>query len=116
MAPTALLSSTLALAAVQVQAHANLVSADPAPNSTVAAPKLIELHFSEEIAKKLSNFKLIDTGGKAVAYMAMDAKDAKSLAGMPNGALAAGPYTVTWIAVSTDDGHKMTGSYSFTVK
>jgi methionine-rich copper-binding protein CopC len=102
--------------AAQAQAHAKLVSADPAPSATVAAPKAIHLEFSEEIAKKFSSFKLTDTDGYAVAVMTMKAKDAKSLEAMPNAALSPGVYTVSWTAVSTDDGHKMTGSYSFTVQ
>jgi methionine-rich copper-binding protein CopC len=110
-----LIASTV-LVAGQALAHAKLTGADPAPNSVVAAPKMIELHFSEQLAKKLSTFKLTDPNGNAIACMAMDAKDNKSLAAMPNATLPAGLYTITWTAVSTDDGHKMTGSYSFTVK
>ena len=98
------------------QAHAKLVTADPAPNATVAAPKMIHLVFSEEIAARLSSFRLTDTDGNAVAMMAMQAKDAKTLEAMPNATLSPGLYTVSWTAVSTDDGHKMTGTYSFTVK
>jgi methionine-rich copper-binding protein CopC len=48
--------------------------------------------------------------------MAMDAKDSKSLSIMPNSALAPGLYTITWIAIATDDGHKSMGTFSFTVK
>lgn len=110
------LCSAAALWATQAQAHARLVSANPAPSSTVAAPKAIHLEFSEEIAKKFSSFKLTDTAGNAMAVMTMEAQDGKALEAMPNTALSPGVYTVSWIAVSTDDGHKMTGSYSFTVK
>jgi methionine-rich copper-binding protein CopC len=104
------------LGAAQAQAHARLVSAEPAPNATVAAPMLIQLHFSEEIVRKFSSIKLTHTGGAAIALMTMDAKDAKSLSIMPNAALAPGSYTITWVAVATDDGHKSTGMFSFTVK
>jgi methionine-rich copper-binding protein CopC len=100
----------------QAQAHAKLVTAAPAPHATVAAPKSIQLQFSEAIAKKLSSAKLTDTAGNEVATMPMATKDAKSVAIMPNSTLVAGVYTVTWTAVSTDDGHKMTGHYSFTVQ
>jgi methionine-rich copper-binding protein CopC len=100
----------------QAQAHAKLVTADPAANATVAAPKMIQLQFNEELAKKLSSITLTDTDGKPVAIMSMQAKDAKSLMIMANSSLVPGLYTVSWIAVTTDDGHKTTGSYSFTVK
>ncbi len=100
----------------QAQAHAKLVTADPAANATVAAPKTILLQFNEELAKKLSSIKLTDIDGKPVAIRSMEAKDAKSLVIMANNSLVPGLYTVTWIAVTSDDGHKTTGSYSFTVK
>jgi copper resistance protein C len=112
----AVLCTTALLAVSQAQAHAKLVTAEPAANATVAAPKTIQLQFNEELAKKLSGIKLTDTDGKSVATMSMAAKDDKSLMIMPNASLVPGLYTVSWTAVTTDDGHKTTGSYSFTVK
>lgn len=100
----------------QALAHASLKNADPAPNATVAAPKMIRLLFSEEIAKKFSTFKLTDTDGNPVPMMSMDSQDAMSLTAMPAMPLAPGLYTVSWIAVSTDDGHKTMGTFSFTVQ
>jgi methionine-rich copper-binding protein CopC len=115
-----LASVMLALAALpwtlQAQAHARLVTAEPAANSTVAAPKMIHLQFSTELAKKFSTFKLTDTDGNAVTLMLMDNQDPRMLMAAPTGALGPGIYTVSWIAVSTDDGHKTSGSYSFTVQ
>ena len=108
--------AVLTLGAFQAQAHAKLVSANPAPDSSVSPPKNILLSFSEDIAKNLSSVKLADAGGHAVATMQMPAPDAKSLSIMPNAPLAPGRYTVSWTAVSTGDGHKMTGTYHFTVK
>jgi len=102
--------------ASQAQAHAKLVSATPAPDATVSAPSAIYLQFSEEIARRFSSFTLTDAAGKVVAVVVMAAKDAKSLAAVPKAALAPGVYSLSWTAVSTDDGHKMTGSYGFTVK
>jgi methionine-rich copper-binding protein CopC len=113
--PLALFLAML-LGTAPAQAHARLVGCDPAPNSTVAAPMLIQLHFSEELARKFSSIRLTQSGGAAIAIMAMDAKDAKSLSIMPHATLAPGQYRITWIAVGTDDGHKTTGTYTFTVK
>ena len=96
-------------------AGAELVSADPAPNSAVASPMLIQLHFSEAIDKRSSSVELTDAGGNAVATMPMGAKDVQSVALMPNQQLGAGKFTVSWTAVSSD-GQKMTGRFSFTVK
>lgn len=108
--------AVMTLGAIQAQAHAKLVSANPAPDSSVSPPKNILLSFSEDIAKNLSSVKLTDGGGHAIAMMQMPASDAKSLSFMPNSTLGPGRYTVSWTAVSTDDGHKMTGTYHFTVK
>lgn len=105
-----------ALWMTEAQAHAKLVKADPPPRATVASPKMIHLEFSEEIAKKFSTFKLTGANGDAISMMAMGSKDAKSLDAMPHATLAPGRYTVSWTAVSTDDGHKTTGTYSFAVK
>jgi len=97
-------------------AHARLVGAQPAANSSLTAPKMIRLQFSERIAKRFSSFRLTDTHGNPVALMSMDSGDVRSLAAMPTMALDAGVYTVSWVAVSTDDGHRTMGSYSFTVQ
>lgn len=101
---------------VQAQAHARLVSAEPAAHATVSAPKLIHLQFSEEIARRFSSLRLADMAGHPVALRAMSGDDAKVLEAAPTTALRTGPYTVTWTAVSTGDGHKTSGSYSFTVR
>jgi|SRR5665213_31909 len=112
----ALALATSMVGAVQAQALAKLVSAAPAPNAKVSSPKAILLKFSEEISKKLSSVTLTDAGGNAVATMQMPAPDAQSLSLMPNETLGPGQYTISWTAVSTDDGHKITGTYHFTVK
>jgi hypothetical protein len=106
----------LVLGVGQAQAHAKLVSSDPAPDATVSALKLIQLHFSEAIARKFSSLRLTNTHGNVVAIMAMTAADAKSLSVMPDAALAPGLYTISWTAVATDDGHKTMGTFSFKVK
>jgi copper resistance protein C len=111
-----ILATALALVTAQVHAHAKLVSADPAPDSTVAAPKNITLKFNEAITKNFSSFKVSDGAGQQVSLMPMKSPDAQSLTAMPNAGLAPGLYTVSWTAVSSDDGHKMTGTYRFTVK
>ena len=98
------------------QAHAKLVSAEPAAQSTGAAPAKIQLHFSEELAKKFSNLKLIDASGAVVPLLPEEGGDAKSIAAAPMSVLRPGLYTVTWTAVATDDGHKSSGSFVFSVK
>ena len=117
MAKISLLSlPALLLGIVEAQAHAALIKSEPAKNFSGAAPKSIVLHFDDELVPKVSTFKVTDVDGKPVAVTAVDTKDTKALAATPAKPLAPGLYTVSWIAASTEDGHKMTGTFSFTVK
>jgi methionine-rich copper-binding protein CopC len=106
---------SLVFGASLARAHAKLTSTTPAADSTVSSPKLIQVHFNEAVEVKMSTLKLATSDGTAVAAMAMnDAKDPATLSIMPV-PLKAGLYKVTWSAV-TDDGHKVQGSFSFTVQ
>jgi copper resistance protein C len=107
---------TLLLGISAAQAHAKLVSTEPAAQSTAAAPTKIQLHFSEELAKKFSIFKLADASGAVVSLMPAEGSDTKSLAAIPTNTLLPGLYTVSWTAVASDDGHKSSGTFVFTVK
>ncbi len=109
-------AATLLLAMSQAGAHAKLESTTPKANSTVSSPQLIQVHFDEAIEVKLSSLKLIASDGTDVPIMSMnDAKDPSTLSIMPNMTLKPGVYTAAWSIVS-DDGHKETGSFKFTVK
>jgi methionine-rich copper-binding protein CopC len=108
-------SAAALLSATQADAHANLVSSDPAKDATVSAPKVITLHFSEALEMKVSGLKMTDIDGKPVAIKAVAAADAKSLAATPAAPLAPGLYTITWTSMG-DDAHKMSGTVSFSVK
>ncbi len=108
-------AAALFLSATAADAHANLVSSDPAKNGTIASPSKITLHFSEALEMKVSGLKLSDIDGKPVPVKLVDAPDAKSLAAAPAKPLTPGLYTVTWTSMG-DDAHKMTGTLSFTVK
>jgi hypothetical protein len=98
-------------------AHAALKSATPAKGAELArAPSEVTLRFNEKLAAAFSNIKVVDSAGKAVTTgkAALDAAD-PSVMKVAVPALAVGKYTVQFIAVG-DDGHRRTGSYSFTVK
>ena len=104
------------LAAGQASAHAKLESTVPKADATVSSPNLIQVHFSEAVETKLSSLKLVGSDGKPVSIMSMnEAKDPATLSIMPNAKLTPGTYTVNWNVVS-DDGHKASGSFHFTVK
>ncbi len=109
-------TALLLLAATQANAHAKLLGVVPAANSAVASPKMIQAHFNEAIEVKLSSLKLSMSDGMAIPVMSMnDSKDPSTLSIMPNTTLKPGSYTATWSIVS-NDGHKETGSFKFTVK
>ena len=108
-------SGSIVFGAGQALGHAQLMHAEPGANATVTAPKTIVLHFNEALERRLSNFKLTNTDGEAIAVAPAQSSDAKALEATPSAPLAPGLYTVSW-TVAGSDGHPMKGTYSFTVK
>jgi methionine-rich copper-binding protein CopC len=109
--------ATLVLAAVPAFAHAVPKQMTPAPDSTVSAPTEISMTFSEDLEPKFSVIKLLDSAGTVVSKQAsvLDPANAKHLTlALPKG-LPAGLYTVQWTSSATD-GHKLSRSYTFTIK
>lgn len=97
-------------------AHSKPTEMSPAANSVVSAPNSIVVHFSEELEPKFSMMTLADTAGKTVSKQpSVVGKDAKTMT-LPLPALASGIYTVKWVTVAADDGHRLEGNYKFTVK
>ena len=98
-------------------AHANLVEASPAPNSTLdAAPSQVIIWFTEPIEPRLSEIRVLDAQGTRVddGSPQFDANDPTVMSvGMTP--VPDGTYTVAWKNVSTVDGHRVRGSYLFSV-
>lgn len=105
----------VAFAAAPAAAHARLVSATPAPNATVAAPRTISLTFSERAVPAFSGFDVVNAAGQKIAIRTSVAEDGKTLTGTLARPLAAGTYSVEW-RLASSDGHRMTGSYAFSVR
>jgi len=102
----------------QALAHAHLQSAVPAADGAVStSPPELDLTFSEGLNLKFSGVKVFGPDKAAVATG--DAKlkpgDNTTLILPVSGTLAPGAYTVEWHVLSSD-GHKTSGSYTFTVK
>ena len=101
----------------QALAHAHLRDANPADKATViSAPTALTLRFTEGLNLKFSGIRL--TGPQKVTVKTGDAALSDhdmSLIVPVVDTLQPGTYTVEWHTLSTD-GHKTTGSYSFTVK
>jgi methionine-rich copper-binding protein CopC len=99
-------------------AHAHLKSSEPAANATLAAsPVKLMLQFSEALEPKFSGAKVVGPA-KAEAKLgpAATAADSDATLEVPvTEALSPGKYTVEWHVLSKD-GHKMKGSYKFTIK
>jgi methionine-rich copper-binding protein CopC len=97
-------------------AHAHPTVRKPAPDSTGPAPSSISITFSEAVEPKFSSIQLTDEKGKSVDSDASRPKpnDPKTLIlAVPK--LTAGTYIVHWANVAVD-GHRLEGSYKFTVR
>jgi methionine-rich copper-binding protein CopC len=96
-------------------AHAHPVAMLPAPDQTVPSPDVVKISFSEAVEPKFSKISVMDAAGHGVnKEVSMVGADAKTISvALPK--LAAGVYTVNWIAVAVDS-HREQGSYKFSVK
>jgi methionine-rich copper-binding protein CopC len=100
----------------QASAHARLLMGTPKAGSTVAAPKVLTLRYSEELVPAASSVKVTGPGGGAVATGPLALDPTKKVATVPlTGPLAAGAYKVAW-HMKTEDGHETDGAFGFTVK
>jgi len=108
-------ASTVVLSTAPALAHARLVSASPGDGATVTAPRTISLTFSERFAAPFSTIEVVDSRGRAVSLTRTVSEDGKTLGGTFAAPLTAGTYRVIW-AIAAADGHRMTGTYSFTVR
>ncbi|MDL2410184.1 copper homeostasis periplasmic binding protein CopC [Rhizobium calliandrae] len=97
-------------------AHAQLKSAVPAADSTVKqAPSELDLTFTEGLNLKFSGVKVAGPQKAAVKTGQGMLMNGDSTLMVPiTDKLTAGKYTVEWHALSAD-GHKTSGTYSFTV-
>jgi len=111
----AVLGLTLALAAPAF-AHTALLGANPAPNSTISAPKSLKLTFSEKIVPAFSGFKVAMSDGMTVDVATKVSSDGKTMTGTPKGSFMSGSYKLSWHAASVVDGHRTEGSFTFKVK
>ena len=107
----------MAGAATQASAHAHLLTASPAANATVAAPRQLTLKFSEKLQPKFSGLAISmpQMNNMAAPTKIAVSKDGKSLVATPTAPLTAGVYKVSWHAVTADT-HRVQGAYTFTVR
>jgi copper transport protein len=96
-------------------AHAMLLSSDPAPGSTLASsPRQVRLVFSDALDASLDRMTLVDrTGHRTTLQVHGDPHDVHALLA-PLETLRPGTYWVVWRVVSAD-GHVVGGSLVFAV-
>ena len=111
-----LLVATFAIGVPAAQAHADLVSSDPAGGSTVAsAPAELRLSFSEAPDPSLSAVQVLTSGASPVPTGEQRVEQRTTLVVPITDTLTQGTYTVTWRVVSIDDGHVTSGGFAFGV-
>lgn len=95
-------------------AHADLVTATPADNSTVTPPVAeVSGVYSEAMSPNGSSLTVSNTNGETVAAGMVDPADNTRMVATPATPLGIGTYTVKWTSVALD-GHVERGTWTFT--
>ncbi|ALP64744.1 copper resistance CopC family protein [Paraburkholderia caribensis] len=112
----AALALSLTLMPLAALAHVFPQKQEPGAGTTVEAPAKVTIAFDGPLEPAFSSLTVTDAAGKQVstAKSTIDAQQ-PSVASVALPALAAGKYTVHWVAVASD-GHRTHGDYSFNVK
>jgi copper transport protein len=100
-----------------VLAHANLVRAEPSPNSVLEQPPdRVTIWFTEPLEPEFSEIQVLDSQGGRVdqGNSVVDSTDPTTMSVLLS-PLPDGTYTVAWENVSTIDGHRVVGSFVFSV-
>ena len=101
----------------EAYAHANLARSAPAPNSTLdSPPNQVVVWFTEPVEPKFSEIQVLDIAGARVDRddSIVDRNDPTAVS-VTLEPLPDGTYTVAWTNVSTVDGHRVRGSFVFSV-
>ncbi|MFM0363255.1 copper resistance CopC family protein [Paraburkholderia sediminicola] len=97
-------------------AHVFPQKQEPGAGATVASPAQVRVIFDGPLEPSFSSLTVTEASGKQVntEKSAVDAHQTATMA-VPLPPLAAGHYTVHWVAVASD-GHRTHGDYAFDVK
>jgi copper transport protein len=96
-------------------AHAELVSASPAPGASVTQAPAVVVRFSEALNPSLSTITVTGTAGDATSGPTAVLPGNGRVMRRPLALLRPGRYVVRWTSVSSDDGHTLSGSYGFAI-
>jgi len=123
LAVAALLATNVSLPSSAL-AHSRMASSTPAEGSTVAAPRVITMNFSEALLPPTAAASIVMTAMPGVKnhgemvirnFTPVWSNDNKTLTLNLRQPLKAGDYDVRWQAAGAD-GHRMTGKISFNVR
>jgi methionine-rich copper-binding protein CopC len=115
VAKLAALCGGLALASAAF-AHVFPQKQEPGAGATVASPAQVRVIFDGPLEAAFSSLTVTDASGKQVnTQKAAVDEHQPALIAVPLPPLAAGHYTVHWVAVASD-GHRTHGDYAFNVK
>ncbi len=97
-------------------AHAALVSSEPAANAALeASPGRVSILFTERLVPAVSVIEVLDSAGNRVDLgdTRRDEREPRAMAVSLPSELADGVYTVAWRNLSDVDGHPQRGSFVF---
>lgn len=113
-----LVALTTIVSAAGASAHAMLLKSEPANGTQIKqAPGQVVAWFSQELSSRFSTMQVVNAAGQQVdrgdGGVNLDDPDHASMTvSLPDG-LAAGEYTVRWMAVSAEDGDPTQGEFNF---
>jgi methionine-rich copper-binding protein CopC len=97
-------------------AHVFPQKQEPGAGATVASPAQVRVTFDGPLEAAFSSLTVTDASGKQInTEKATVDEHQRALIWVPLPTLAAGHYTVHWVAVASD-GHRTHGDYAFNVK
>ncbi len=97
---------------IAASAHALLIASSPPAGAHLGtAPGVVTLEFDQQLIATLSHASVIDPTGRTWTGGVDSAQEIR----VPMATNASGVYTVDWASVSADDGHHVSGSFTFDV-
>lgn len=98
-----------------VSAHASLDSSEPAGFAVLEeAPREVVVRFDEEVEPSFSDLVLSDATGRRLRLGPLEHRDGGRAIAVAVGDLEPGVHVVTWAVVGRD-GHRVTGSFAFSL-
>ncbi|MEW6109700.1 MAG: copper resistance protein CopC [Nitrospirota bacterium] len=96
--------------------HVHMLECDPAQDAIVSkSPEKIRIAFAGSVESAFSRIEVFDGSGEKVSKKTEFYENDTVMEAVIADKLKSGKFTVKWICMSLD-GHKQSGSYTFTVK